>query len=131
MFATGPRSRSAQHTESYLALVNLTAARDKRPRELSGGMRQRVALARALAIDPEVLLMDEPLGALDALTRATLQDEIARISRRAAKTVVLITNDVDEGDPARRPHHPAVAGPAATLGPSVRVESRGRAIASA
>ena len=80
-------------------------------------MRQRVSVARALAMDPQVLLLDEPLGALDALTRATLQDEIARIWQRASKTVVLITNDVDEGILLADRIIPLGAGPGATLGP--------------
>jgi nitrate/nitrite transport system ATP-binding protein len=79
-----------------VALVGLSHASDKRPRELSGGMRQRVALARALAQDPAILLLDEPLGALDALTRANLQRELASIALRQRKTVVLVTNDIDE-----------------------------------
>jgi nitrate/nitrite transport system ATP-binding protein len=109
-------------TERHIALVNLSAARQKRPGELSGGMRQRVALARALAIDPEVLLMDEPLSALDALTRATLQTEIERIWRHSHKTVVLITNDVDEGILLADRIIPLSAGPAATLGPAIEVD---------
>ena len=114
--------RRRERTEQYLAMVNLTAARDKRPSELSGGMRQRVALARALAMDPAVLLMDEPLGALDALTRATLQDEIERIWERDRKTVVLITNDVDEGILLADRIVPLSAGPRAHLGPSIAVD---------
>ena len=80
----------------YIAMVGLSHAADRRPSDLSGGMRQRVAVARALAMEPEVLLMDEPLSALDALTRANLADEIEAIWRVKRKTVVLITNDVDE-----------------------------------
>ncbi len=84
------------HCEKYIAMVKLSHAMDKKPSELSGGMRQRVSLARTLATQPKVLLMDEPLSALDALTRATLQNEIVSIWERDRRTVVLITNDVDE-----------------------------------
>jgi nitrate/nitrite transport system ATP-binding protein len=115
-----PAQKTA-HTETYLALVNLAAARDKKPSELSGGMRQRVSVARALAMDPQVLLLDEPLGALDALTRATLQDEISRIWERNHKTVVLITNDVDEGILLADRIIPLSMGPGATLGPAIDV----------
>ncbi len=80
----------------YIDLVGLSHALDRRPAELSGGMRQRVAVARALSMSPEMLLLDEPLSALDALTRANLQDEIERIWEAEKKTVLLITNDVDE-----------------------------------
>ena len=120
-FGDWPRDKKRAHTEQYLALVNLAAARDKRPSELSGGMRQRVALARALAADPEVLLMDEPLSALDALTRAVLQDEIARIWEASKKTVVLITNDVDEALLLADRIIPLSVGPAATFGPAIAV----------
>lgn len=82
--------------DDTVELVGLTHAKDRRPKELSGGMRQRVAVARALAGKPEILLLDEPLSALDALTRARLQDEIERIRAQESRTIVLITNDVDE-----------------------------------
>jgi nitrate/nitrite transport system ATP-binding protein len=103
-------------------MVNLTPARDKRPGELSGGMRQRVSVARALAMDPQIILLDEPLSALDALTRATLQDEISRIWEASKKTVVMITNDPDEGIYLADRIIPLTAGPGATLGPSFKVE---------
>jgi len=114
--------RRRAHVEKYVAMVNLTPARHKRPHELSGGMRQRVSVARALAMDPAMLLLDEPLSALDALTRATLQDEIERIWEEDQKTVLLITNDVDEGILLADRIIPLSAGPAATLGPPVRVD---------
>jgi nitrate/nitrite transport system ATP-binding protein len=110
------------HVDKYLAMVNLTPAAGKLPSELSGGMRQRVSVARALAMNPKILLMDEPLGALDALTRATLQDEIERIWERDKKTVVLITNDVDEGILLADRIIPLSAGPSATLGPAIKVD---------
>lgn len=110
------------HVEKYIAMVNLTPARDKKPHELSGGMRQRVSVARALAMDPQILLLDEPLSALDALTRATLQDEISRIWSADKKTVVLITNDPDEGIYLADRIIPLTAGPGATLGPSFNVD---------
>jgi nitrate/nitrite transport system ATP-binding protein len=108
-------------TLRYLTLVKLQNAQHKRPHELSGGMRQRVAVARALAQDPQVLLMDEPFSALDALTRATLQDEIERIWREDGKTGLLITNDVDEAILLADRIMPLGAGPGATLGPAVAV----------
>ena len=117
-----PADRRREHVEKYIAMVNLTPARDKRPGELSGGMRQRVSVARALAMDPQILLLDEPLSALDALTRATLQDEISRIREETHKTVLLITNDPDEGIYLADRIIPLTAGPGATLGPSFPVE---------
>ena len=110
------------HTEEFVALVNLTPARDKRPHELSGGMRQRVSVARTLAMQPKVLLCDEPLSALDALTRANLQDEIARIRTLHHQTVVLITNDPDEAILLADRVIPLTAGPNATLGRSFTVD---------
>jgi nitrate/nitrite transport system ATP-binding protein len=122
VFPKWSAEQKRHHTERHIALVNLTPARQKRPSELSGGMRQRVALARALAMDPEVLLMDEPLSALDALTRATLQREIEGIWGHSHKTIVLITNDVDEGLLLADRIIPLSAGPAATLGPAIDVD---------
>ena len=92
------RSKEARRAliEQKVALVGLDHAMDRKPAQLSGGMRQRVAVARALAMEPEILLLDEPLSALDALTRAKLQDEIERIRKEEGRTILLVTNDVDE-----------------------------------
>jgi nitrate/nitrite transport system ATP-binding protein len=122
VFPTWTKDKRAAHAEHYIAMVGLSPARDRRPSALSGGMRQRVALARALAADPRVLLMDEPLSALDALTRATLQGELERIGRTAGKTIVLVTNDVDEAILLADRIVPLSAGPAATFGPSTVVD---------
>ena len=122
VFPEWSKEQRREHAERYIALVNLTRARNQRPRELSGGMRQRVAVARALAMDPAVLLLDEPLSALDALTRATLQGEIERIWAANKKTVVMITNDVDEGILLADRIVPLSAGPGATFGPAVTVD---------
>src|ERR1043166_644205 len=122
VFPNWADAKKQQHTEKFIAMVNLTPAREKRPAELSGGMRQRVSVARALAMDPQILLLDEPLSALDALTRATLQDEISRIWSENQKTVVMITNDVDEGILLADRVIPLSAGPNATLGPSFSID---------
>ena len=114
--------RRRQHIEACLEMVSLLNAKDRKPSQLSGGMRQRVALARALALDPKVLLLDEPLSALDALTRGSLQAEIARLHGEDRKTVVLVTNDVDEAILLADRIVPLSAGPKATLGPSIAVE---------
>jgi nitrate/nitrite transport system ATP-binding protein len=94
----GTRSRSDRHqwTMHNLELVQMAHAKDKRPAEISGGMKQRVGLARALAMEPKVLLLDEPFGALDALTRAHLQDSVMAIHQKLGNTVLMITHDVDE-----------------------------------
>ncbi|MFY3386017.1 ABC transporter ATP-binding protein [Paracidovorax sp. MALMAid1276] len=84
------------HVEKFVALVGLTPALDKKPSQLSGGMKQRVGIARAFSIQPKMLLLDEPFGALDALTRGTIQDELMSIVRQTQQTVFMITHDVDE-----------------------------------
>jgi nitrate/nitrite transport system ATP-binding protein len=122
VYPSWPREKRLECAERYVTMVNLSAARNKRPLELSGGMRQRVAVARALAMNPEILLLDEPLGALDALTRATLQVEIERIWRHDRKTVLLITNDVDEGLLLADRVIVLTAGPQATLGPEFIID---------
>jgi nitrate/nitrite transport system ATP-binding protein len=94
--ATKPRAERHDWTLHNLDLVQMAHAKDRRPSEISGGMKQRVGIARALAMEPKVLLMDEPFGALDALTRAHLQDQVMQIHARLGNTVVMITHDVDE-----------------------------------
>ena len=111
-----------QRIEKYIEMVGLSHATNRYPSELSGGMRQRVNVARALAASPRVLLLDEPLSALDALTRANLQDEIVRIWQQEKKTVVLITNDVDEGLIMADRIIPLNPGPKATFGPEFIVD---------
>ncbi len=117
-----PAPRRKAEVERYVDMVHLTPAMEKRPAELSGGMRQRVAVARALAANPDIMLLDEPLSALDALTRAKLQDEVIRIWEEDKKTVVLITNDVDEAIIMADRIIPLTPGPNATLGPSFTVD---------
>jgi nitrate/nitrite transport system ATP-binding protein len=117
VFSSWSAEKRQAHTERFIGMVGLEHAKDRKPAQLSGGMRQRVALARALATDPEVLLLDEPLSALDALTRANLQDALERIVRTSGKTIVLVTNDVDEAILLADRIIPLSAGPRATLGP--------------
>ena len=122
VFAKESAVERAERVRRCVGMVGLTPAIDKQPAQLSGGMRQRVAVARALASDPDVLLLDEPLSALDALTRANLQDEIVRIWSEARKTVLLITNDVDEALMVADRIIPLQIGPGAKLGPSYTVD---------
>lgn len=116
-----PKSERAAIIDKYIDMVGLNHAVDRHPSELSGGMRQRVSVARALAMQPEVLLLDEPLSALDALTRANLQDEIGKISQLEKKTIILVTNDVDEAILLADRIVPLNPGPNATFGPEFKV----------
>ena len=116
IFKDWPTEQRHAHTEKYVRMVNLGAAMHKKPAELSGGMRQRVNVARALAANPDILLLDEPLSALDALTRCNLQDEILQIWAKEKKTVILITNDVDEAIYMADRVIPLNPGPDATFG---------------
>ena len=115
----GAKESKAQlkaRTQAALELVNMAHAATKRPNEISGGMKQRVGIARALAMEPKVLLMDEPFGALDALTRAHLQDELLKIVARTQSTVVMVTHDVDEAVLLSDRIVMMTNGPAATIG---------------
>jgi nitrate/nitrite transport system ATP-binding protein len=122
IFKDWPADQRRAHTEKYVKMVNLSAAMTKKPAELSGGMRQRVNVARALAANPDILLLDEPLSALDALTRGNLQDEILQIWEHEKKTVILITNDVDEAIYMADRVIPLNPGPDATFGPDFHIE---------
>ena len=120
-----PSENKAQlktRTDAVLALVGLTAAAQKRPGEISGGMKQRVGIARALSMEPKVLLMDEPFGALDALTRAKLQDELLAIVQKTQSTVVMVTHDVDEAVLLSDKIVMLTNGPAATIGEVLSVD---------
>ena len=96
VFGSETKVQQDVRTHAALALVGLSHATEKRPNEISGGMKQRVGIARALAMEPKVLLLDEPFGALDALTRAGLQDELMKIMAKTGATAVMVTHDVDE-----------------------------------
>jgi len=111
-----------ERTEAALKLVGLTHAMKKMPGEISGGMKQRVGIARALAMEPRILLMDEPFGALDALTRAHLQDELMKIVAATGSTVVMVTHDVDEAVLLSDRIVMMTNGPAATIGQILEVD---------
>lgn len=120
-FPKASKKEKDVRVKEYVEMVGLTHAINKRPKELSGGMRQRVSVARALCMDPEMIIMDEPLGALDALTRGNLQDEILKIWEKNKRTALLITNDVDEAIYMADRIIPLKPGPKATLGPEFKV----------
>jgi len=120
--ATESKAQLAQRTSKALALVHLSHAEQKHPHEISGGMKQRVGIARALSMQPKVLLMDEPFGALDALTRAHLQDELMKIVAATQSTVVMVTHDVDEAVLLSDRIVMMTNGPAATIGEILEVD---------
>ena len=122
VFPRWSKKQRREHVMRHIEMVGLSHAAARRPAQLSGGMRQRVAVARALATKPEILLLDEPLSALDALTRSRLQDEIEALWRTERKTVVMVTNDVDEALLLADRIIPLTPAPRATLGREFRVE---------
>ncbi len=117
-----PSKERHEWTMHNLELVHMTEARSKRPAEISGGMKQRVGIARALAMEPKVLLMDEPFGALDALTRAHLQDSVMEIHATLGNTVIMITHDVDEAVLLSDRIVMMTNGPSATIGKILEVD---------
>ena len=119
---TESKAQIKQRTLEALALVHLSHAAEKYPHEISGGMKQRVGIARALSMQPSVLLMDEPFGALDALTRAQLQDELMRIVAATNSTVVMVTHDVDEAVLLSDRIVMLTNGPSATIGEILKVD---------
>lgn len=122
VFSSEDHVQLAMRTNAALELVGLTHATDKRPNEISGGMKQRVGIARALAMEPKVLLLDEPFGALDALTRANLQDELAKIIVKSGCTAVMVTHDVDEAVLLSDRIVMMTNGPSATIGEILTVD---------
>lgn len=121
VFSGWTRAERRDHVERFIEMVGLGHAAHRRPHELSGGMRQRTSLARTLAMKPKVLLLDEPLSALDALTRSTMQEEILRIWEEERQTCLMITNDVDEAIFVADRIVPLNPGPMASLGPAFTV----------
>src|SRR5262245_16615571 len=120
--ATEPKADLVRRANEALNLVGLSAAAHKLPHEISGGMKQRVGIARALAMQPKVLLLDEPFGALDALTRARLQDELLKIVAATGSTVLMVTHDVDEAVLLSDRIVMLTNGPAATIGEILSVD---------
>jgi nitrate/nitrite transport system ATP-binding protein len=120
--STENKAQLKARTDAVLAMVGLTAAAQKRPGEISGGMKQRVGIARALSMEPKVLLLDEPFGALDALTRAKLQDELLQIVANTHSTVVMVTHDVDEAVLLSDKIVMMTNGPSATIGEVLRID---------
>jgi nitrate/nitrite transport system ATP-binding protein len=119
---TDNKAQLKERTDAALSMVGLTAAAQKRPGEISGGMKQRVGIARALSMQPKVLLLDEPFGALDALTRAKLQDELLQIVATTQSTVVMVTHDVDEAVLLSDKIVMMTNGPSATIGDVLEVK---------
>ena len=122
VFSSESRAKQDERTFAALEMVGLSHAIDKRPNEISGGMKQRVGIARALAMEPKVLLLDEPFGALDALTRASLQDELMKIMAKSGATAVMVTHDVDEAVLLSDRIVMMTNGPAATIGEILTVD---------
>ena len=116
VFGSETKAEKKARAHAVLELVGLSHATEKRPNEISGGMKQRVGIARALAMEPKVLLLDEPFGALDALTRANLQDELMGIMKKSGATAVIVTHDVDEAVLLSDRIVMMTNGPAATIG---------------